>query len=81
MYEEIALVVGEDMATDQFAKYFDDMDGNQTLLILVLPFEEVLKGKLIASSIEVPSQARSNKRGVVTKMRVSTNYWHHLENQ
>jgi hypothetical protein len=58
MYDEMAIVVGKDMATGSFAKSFNDVVQHDNVLDLDLDFDDVSsKGKDVASS-----NSGSNKR-------------------
>ncbi|XP_030539630.2 uncharacterized protein LOC115747559 [Rhodamnia argentea] len=64
MYDEMALVVGRDMATGSFAKQFKDIDATEvdsSPVDLGDDFDELMKGSKTSSST-VPSEKRSHKR-------------------
>ncbi|GAV67539.1 LOW QUALITY PROTEIN: Myb_DNA-bind_3 domain-containing protein, partial [Cephalotus follicularis] len=68
MYDEIALVLGKDMATGSFAKSFVDVDMQENINVDYLAAEEegetegAAKGKQTISSTATSSQARSHRK-------------------
>ncbi|XP_057478792.1 uncharacterized protein LOC130766113 [Actinidia eriantha] len=68
LYDEMALVVGKEMATRSFAKSFTDTDyeraaeSNYNSIDFGANFEEASKGKQIGTSSEISSQARSHRK-------------------
>ncbi|KAH7856447.1 hypothetical protein Vadar_001538 [Vaccinium darrowii] len=64
MYDEMALVVGKDMATCQFAKSFDDTEEETVAESDSIDFgvAEVSQGKCTTSSSEAPTQARPHRK-------------------
>ncbi|KAH7859626.1 hypothetical protein Vadar_003456 [Vaccinium darrowii] len=64
MYDEMALVVGKDTATGQFAKSFDDIEEETVVESDTIDFgvAEVSKRKCTASSSEAPTQARPHRK-------------------
>ncbi|KAH7851382.1 hypothetical protein Vadar_010728 [Vaccinium darrowii] len=64
MYDEMALVVGKDMATGQFAKSFDDIEEETVVESDSIDFGvvEVSKGKCTASSIQIGEVALAIKK-------------------
>ncbi|KAF8022276.1 hypothetical protein BT93_G2429 [Corymbia citriodora subsp. variegata] len=64
MYDEMALVVGRDMATGSFAKQLGDIDATEvdsSPIDIGDDFDELMKGSKTSLSI-VPSEKRSHKR-------------------
>ncbi|KAF8022266.1 hypothetical protein BT93_G2419 [Corymbia citriodora subsp. variegata] len=64
MYDEMALVVGRDMATGSFAKQLGDIDATEvdfSPIDIGDDFDELMKGSKTSSST-VPSEKRSHKR-------------------
>ncbi|GAV72589.1 LOW QUALITY PROTEIN: Myb_DNA-bind_3 domain-containing protein, partial [Cephalotus follicularis] len=68
IYDEMALVIGKDMATGSFAKSFVDVDMQENMNIYYLAAEEEgetereAKGKQTISSTVTSSQARSHRK-------------------
>ena len=68
LYDEMAFVVGKDMATGSFAKSFANIDyeraaeSNSNSIDFGADFEETPKGKQIGTSSEISSQATSHRK-------------------
>ncbi|KAF8011145.1 hypothetical protein BT93_J1689 [Corymbia citriodora subsp. variegata] len=71
MYDEMALVVGRDMATRSFGKQLGDIDAievDTSPIDLGDDFDELMKGSK-TSSFTVPSEKRSHKREMASAIK------------